>query len=211
MENVFCDGYSLITSQKTNEQLTAKLRHLLKFNYINSKFKNSNFSNSNFNKNDYLITVKLKVITSYYLLVTKLNNKFYSVFIDMSDVSKVYSVKFRFSEELYEKDTLMTGDFYLNDRNLWCFYIDNINLNNVIFTERLVFIYDLLKKDYYYDDYLNVCHLEIKPFFLHEHLTKKSSVSIDGFIYTPLDCRKPRIFISLSKSQSLQKYPLKIK
>jgi hypothetical protein len=171
-------------------QLILKLKDILEYGYLEQK--TLTVQNPPDDQH-YLITVKLPVSSSFYLFVTIIDNIYLSVFINKSNHSEIYSVKFRFSEEIYQKNTLFEGDLYLNNRNTWSFYINNISTRTMDFGERLLLINSIIKTKYTWDIMMNVCHLEIKPFFLKEQLDKKSSVKILGYIYTPLITTRPRL------------------
>lgn len=190
MDVQFCDHMSLKIDFNIKRQLILKLKDILEYGYLEQK--TLTVQNPPDDQH-YLITVKLPVSSSFYLFVTIIDNIYLSVFINKSNHSEIYSVKFRFSEEIYQKNTLFEGDLYLNNRNTWSFYINNISTRTMDFGERLLLINSIIKTKYTWDIMMNVCHLEIKPFFLKEQLDKKSSVKILGYIYTPLITTRPRL------------------
>lgn len=138
-----------------------------------------------YEKNDIVELDDIKNITSNYLLgfnvknsikcqlfLIKINNINYSIF--MID-NKLYHVKFRFHEDLYN-GTLFEGELVKNDKNCWVFYMSDLIYNagsyvyNHPFKNRLNFIATILKNLYTYDLYFNPCHLQLKSYFIFNHM-----------------------------------------
>jgi hypothetical protein len=118
----------------------------------------------------------------YYFLLTKKENFYYSVFIPQSTLGCAISCKFRFDEELY-LDTLFTGEFFRNSKDTWSFYIEDIiahkgtHTQKLLLADRIQLVYSILKNNYIWDEYMNVCHLELKPYFLAAQLLKDSDTT----------------------------------
>ncbi len=69
----------------------------------------------------------------YMLYLTKVDNINCAIFIDKKlkdgyTYPKMHCVKYRFSEELYEKDTIFTGELVRDNERRWFFLIDNLLL-----------------------------------------------------------------------------------
>ncbi len=123
---------------------------------------------------DYLITTKFN--KTFLLNLVIIDNKKYTFFIDLETNNYIYC-KFRFKDEYYQNNgTLFKGEFYKNN-DKWIFYISTIliksgeKMDNILFSQKLEIIYNILKNDYIYDEYLNICSLEIKPYFLSEYIS----------------------------------------
>lgn len=138
-----------------------------------------------YEKNDFVELDDIKNITSNYLLsfnlqnsikcqllLLKINNINYCLFIINN---KYYHVKFRFNEELYN-GTLFEGELVKNDKNCWVFYMSDLiyisgsYIYNDPLKNRLKTIAYVLKDLYTYDLYFNPCHLQLKTFFLFNHI-----------------------------------------
>ena len=130
----------------------------------------------------HLVTVETNGIPfSLYLISVK--GKKYCIMYD-EKLKQCISVKFRFDSELY-KGTVFKGDLRKNQHNQWFFYIHDISyLKGEIcmkpLSERLCLIYDILKNQYKWDEYMNVCQIKIRSYFLYEHLEK---VEKDNIVY----------------------------
>ena len=193
MDVQFCDHMSIKIDFNIKRQLILKLKSILEYGHLDQRSTLTSSSPPDDQQSEYLITVKLPVSSSFYLLVTIIDAVPLTVFINKSNHSEMYSVKFRFDKEIYQKDTLFEGDLYLNNRNTWSFYISDISARTMDFGERLLLINSIIKTKYTWDIMMNVCHLEIKPFFLKEQLDKKSSVKILGYIWCPLNTTRPKL------------------
>jgi hypothetical protein len=124
----------------------------------------------------YLITINKKNKYSFLLFLTRFNNKNYSIFIyNFNGSLQFYSVKFSFHNELYN-GTLMKGELIKNQKDCWIYYIsDLIYYKNDYryeynLSHKLDILSKLLKSEYVFDDFMNVCHLQIKSYFLFNHL-----------------------------------------
>lgn len=121
---------------------------------------------------NYLLSFNTKNSIKCKFLLLKVNNINYCLFIIDN---KYYHVKFRFSEELYN-GTLFEGELVKNDKKCWVFYMTDIiymsgsYIYNKSFKYRLKSISYILKDLYTYDLYFNVCHLQLKSYFLFNHM-----------------------------------------
>lgn len=138
-----------------------------------------------YQKNDVVELDDIQNITSNYLLgfdvknsikcklfLVKINNINYSVFLINNHM---FHVKFRFHEDLFN-GTLFEGELIKNDKKCWVFYMSDIiymsgsYIYNKPFKHRLNTIAFVLKDLYTYDLYFNVCHLQLKSYFLFNHM-----------------------------------------
>jgi hypothetical protein len=125
----------------------------------------------------YFLTIFNKNKHNFLLFLLKINNINYNIFIHTNKNNQLdfYLVKFRFSEELY-KGTLFNGELVQNNKKCWFYFITDLLYNNQEYTQQYPFskklqiISTILKEKYEYDEYMNVCHLKIKSFFLYNNL-----------------------------------------
>lgn len=126
----------------------------------------------------FLISIELENSYKCIICLVTCKNKKYSLLLCNN---KIYTISMRFDDDLY-KGTILSGEIVKNTKNCWIFYMDDIfyyknqyyqqqNLSKKIMTMN-----DILKNDYIYDDILNNFHIQIKTFFIFNHLNfiKKS-------------------------------------
>lgn len=109
------------------------------------------------------------------LYLISIKGKKYCIMYDERTKQKL-SIKLRFNAELYQ-GTVFTGDLRKNTNHQWFYYIHDIRyyrgeicMNTL--SNRLVLIYDILKNQYKWDEYMNVCQIKIRSYFLYEHVEK---------------------------------------
>lgn len=143
----------------------------------------------------------------YLLYIIELNHKKYCLFCDLNqDNIEFIMVKFRFNEELY-KGTIFLGEFMKDENNKSIFYIQNIyyykgQLYNEFHKKKLNLIYNILTKEYLYDNFMNVCQLSIKPYFLYSHLKNVNNISkIKTLYFIPDNPEYPVLEYNLDKKQ----------
>lgn len=124
----------------------------------------------------------------YLLYLTELNCKKYCVFCDLNqDQIQYIMIKFRFDSKLY-KGTLFLGEFMYDENKKSVFYIKDIfcykgkTVQNKL-SERLSMIYEILRTEYLYDDYMNVSQLRLKSYFLYSNLKKVKDVNKAKILY----------------------------
>lgn len=137
----------------------------------------------------HLLTISMNK-TKYILFLTTIKNRQYCLFINQEKKHYFYC-KFRFDIELFS-GTLFIGEFFKNDKDSWSFFIEDIHYHsgntqeNVPFSERLELIYNTLKTRYTWDEMMNICHLEIKPYFMYYYLEKiKDCTYLDELYFIP--------------------------
>jgi len=156
----------------------------LSYNEINeiNYLLDNNFS---YRSNNLYELDDIKNITSNYLLsfnvinsikvklfLIRINNSNYCIFIINNTY---YHVKFRFDDNLYN-GTLFEGELVKNNKNCWVFYISDIiysegqYIYNYKIKDRLKKISYLLKDKYTFDLYFNSCHIQLKSYFLFNHI-----------------------------------------
>lgn len=130
----------------------------------------------------------------YMLYLTKVDNINCALFIDKKlkdgyTYPKMHCVKYRFSEELYEKDTIFTGELVRDNERRWFFLIDNLLLykgmktNEKNILSRFELIYNIMDNDYTTDKYLEICPLYVKKLFLYKDIKKMVEEFIPNLSY----------------------------
>ena len=145
----------------------------------------------------------------YMLYLTKVDNINCALFIDKKlkdgyTYPKMHCVKYRFSEELYEKDTIFTGELVRDNERRWFFLIDNILLykgmktNEKNILSRFELIYNIMDNDYTTDKYLEICPLYVKKLFLYKDVKKM----VEDFIPNLSYMCKGIVFYTLNNKHS---------
>ena len=95
----------------------------------------------------------------YMLYLTKIDDINCALFIDKKlkdgyTYPKIHCVKYRFNDELYEKDTIFTGELIRDNERRWFFLIDNILLYKGMSTSeknilsKYELIYNIMNQEY---------------------------------------------------------------
>lgn len=171
MEN-FCNKKSIILNNDIKNIIHNQLLHNYQYEQVNiEKLTNINNITSN-----YLLTIEKQNKYDFLLFLTTIKNNKYSVFIvNYNNQLYFYSVKFRFNHDLYT-GTLFKGELAKNDKNCWIYFISNIiyyknkYVYNTKLSNKIKIIANILKNEYLFDDYMNACHLQIKSYFLFNHI-----------------------------------------
>ena len=130
----------------------------------------------------------------YMLYLTKIDNINCALFIDKKlkdgyTYPKIHCVKYRFSDELYEKDTIFTGELVRDNERRWFFLIDNLLLykgmktNEKNILSKFELINKIMENDYTPDKYLEICPLYIKKLFLYKDIKKMVNDFIPNLSY----------------------------
>lgn len=193
----FCDSKVLVPDQKL-------------YNLIFKKFSNINLYNQNIKKctdlneidETYLVTEKIDEGKEYFLFLTNVNRNTYSVILNTDDFNtyNMYIIHLRFDIELYKQNTLFKGTLAYNTKSCWMFYItDILNMGkrniNINLKEKINLISDILKNGYVYDDFMNVFYIQLKPFYLLNHLD--SLEENKTLMFYPNDTRKSILILKI--------------
>lgn len=130
----------------------------------------------------------------YMLYLTRIDNINCALFIDKKlkdgyTYPKIHCVKYRFSDELYEKDTIFTGELVRDNERRWFFLIDNLLLykgmktNEKNILSKFELINKIMENDYTPDKYLEICPLYIKKLFLYKDIKKMVNEFIPNLSY----------------------------
>ena len=125
---------------------------------------------------DYLITINKKNKFPFMLFLTRIQNKNYSIFIyNNKGQLHFYSVKFAFSNDLYN-GTLFTGELVKNKKGCWIYYLNDLvyykneyYMNDKL-SNKIKLLAEIMKSEYEFDEFMNVCHIQIRSYFLFNHL-----------------------------------------
>ena len=121
------------------------------------------------NGNTYLLyLIQIDGINCCFYIDRKLKNGY--------SYPKIHCVKYRFDNELFEKETIFNGELIRDNNRDWFFIINDILIHkgestkdkNVI--SRFNLINNILTNDYCADSELEVCPLQIKRLFLYKDI-----------------------------------------
>ena len=149
------------------------------------------YNNNDLHKNQYLLTFKTNG-ANFLLFLTTIYGKQYSFFIHYDNLQniQIYNVKLRFNYELYY-DTIIDGELLLDNKMNWVFMLNNIlylkgeNMNRYLMGQKINILSDILRKQYKFDDFLNHCHLQLRSYFLFNHLEMLSNTHNNQLLLIP--------------------------
>lgn len=150
------------------------------FNILNQHFKFDKKQPVELDLNEltpeYMVTIERKNIHNFLLFLVKIDGKNYNIFIKNINGKLIfYSVKFCFDDKLY-RGTLFNGSLVKNKHGFWLYYINDLlylqdkYIQRYKMTQKLNIITEILKTGYVYDDFLNVCHIQLDSFFLFNNV-----------------------------------------
>jgi len=223
----FCNKIAInLLSDKTKKSIVDKFND--KYN-ISITDKNCYILNSktinNIIKNSHLVSTKT-IGTNYYLYLTKLNNINYCLFIDKKISSghkypRIISVKYRFSEDLFNTDTLFQGELVRYNNTKWLFIINDLIVyknnrltQNII--ERIDITNDILLNHYKKDSIIEICPLQIKKYFKPNNLSylineflPKLNYKCNGIYFTPLNIKYSKLLFLIKDNEIAKNSNLK--
>lgn len=192
----FCDKQcSNINDNKVKAQI---IQHLESKYTIQSVSRDYNIINPNTLR---IISFHQHIITPYsngnpYLLyLTKIDGINCCIYIDKKlkdgyTFPKMHCVKYRFNDDIFEKDTILGGELVKDNERRWFFLIDNILLykgmntseKNII--SKFELIHNIMNNEYQQDKYLEICPLQVKKLFLYKDVRKMVNEFIPNLSYT---------------------------
>lgn len=134
------------------------------------------------NGNTYLLyLIQIDGINCCFYIDRKLKNGY--------SYPKIHCVKYRFDDELFEKETIFNGELIRDNNRDWFFIINDILIykgestkeKNVI--SRFNLINTILTKEYSVDSELEVCPLQIKRLFLYKDINDMINNFIPNLSY----------------------------
>ena len=130
----------------------------------------------------------------YLLYLTKIDGINCCIYIDKKlkdgyTFPKMHCVKYRFNDDIFEKDTILSGELVKDNERRWFFLIDNILLykgmstadKNII--SKFELIHNIMNNEYHADKYLEICPLQIKKLFLYKDVRKMVNEFIPNLSY----------------------------
>jgi hypothetical protein len=149
----------------------------------------------------------------YMLYLTKIDGINCTIFIDKKlkdgyTYPKMHCVKYRFSDDLFNGETIFTGELVRDNERRWFFLIDNILLYKGLLTNeknvlsRFELIHNILANEYTPDKYLEICPISVKKLFLYKDIKKMVTEFIPNLSYV---C-KGIIFYTLNNKHSNYAY-----
>ena len=210
----FCDNQcSNVNDNKFKAQVIQNLDSKYKIQVVTRDY---NILNPNILRNVSYHQHILSTYTNgnpYMLYLTKIDGINCSLFIDKKlkdgyTYPKMHCVKYRFTDELFDKDTIFTGELVRDNERRWFFLIDNILLYKGMSTSeknilsKYELIYNIMNQEYKNDKYLEICPLQVKKLFLYKDIKKLVSEFIPNLSYM---C-KGIIFYTLNNKHSNYAY-----
>ena len=167
----FCEKKFLKLDRNTSDRV---------FDILNNHFGFDKKQTSELNLNelttDYMVTIEKENTHNFQLFLIEINGKKYNIFIKkINGRLAFYSVKFCFDNNLY-RGTLFNGSMVKNKHGFWLYYINDIlylqdkYIQKYNMSKKLEIISDVLKNGYVYDDFLNVCHIQMDSYFLFNNI-----------------------------------------
>lgn len=130
----------------------------------------------------------------YLLYLTKIDGINCCFYIDKKlkdgyTFPKMHCVKYRFNNDLFENETIFSGELVKDNERRWIFLIDNILLykgmqtseKNII--SKFELIHNILNNEYQLDKYLEICPLQVKKLFLYKDVRKMVTEFIPNLSY----------------------------
>jgi hypothetical protein len=210
----FCDNQcSNVNDNKFKAQVIQNLDSKYKIQVVTRDY---NILNPNILRNVSYHQHILSTYTNgnpYMLYLTKIDGINCALFIDKKlkdgyTYPKMHCVKYRFTDELFDKDTIFTGELVRDNERRWFFLIDNILLYKGMSTSeknilsKYELIYNIMNQEYKNDKYLEICPLQVKKLFLYKDIKKLVTEFIPNLSYM---C-KGIIFYTLNNKHSNYAY-----
>ena len=201
----FCDKKASSLDNNTLREICKQLKFKYTYNLEKQRFEILTDVNiHSLKENPHLVSFKLKG-HNFLLFLTTIKGKKYCLFIEKKNDNniKIYSVKFRFDIDLYN-GTLFEGILTVNSKQCWIYFINDIycmngdRINKIPFSKRLENISNILKMKYKYNDFMNVCHIQMQSFFLYHHLEMIKKDSDKQIIFHP-ECGTHKFIYYMNK------------
>jgi hypothetical protein len=131
----------------------------------------------------------------YLLLLTRIDGINCCIYIDRKlkdgyTYPKMHCVRYNFQEELFENETVFSGELVKDTERRWIFLLDNILLyKGMTTTEKNVIgryelIHSIMANEYTHDTFLEICPLQVKRLFLYRDVEKMVREFIPNLSYT---------------------------
>ena len=192
----FCDKQcSNVNDNKVKAQIVKHLEAQYDIPIISRDFTVINPNNLRIVSYHQHVLTPLTNGNPYLLLLTQIDGINCCIYIDRKlkdgyTYPKMHCVKYNFHDELFEKETVLTGELVKDTERRWFFLIDGILLykgmptteKNVI--ARYELIHSIMANEYTQDRFLEICSLQVKRLFLYRDVEKMVSDFIPNLSYT---------------------------
>lgn len=130
---------------------------------------------------------------------------------------KIHCVKYRFANELFEKETVFSGELIRDNDRKWFFILSDILVykgqdtksKNIL--SKYEMMYDILKDEYTPDIHMEVCPLQIKKLFTYdkidtmvEDFIPNLSYVCKGLVFNTLDSKFNNYALILPRDKQIQ-------
>lgn len=170
----FCNKKATLLNEMSQEY--KDIKHCLLNNFRFREQNKTEILDLNAINQNFLVSINNKNKHSMLLFLIRINGWEYSILIDDTKNNLIlYSVKFRFHHSLYT-GTLFTTEMVKNEKKCWVLYISDLIYHKDHFfadrnlSEKIATIADILKTQYVFDTFMNVCHIQLKGYFLINQL-----------------------------------------
>lgn len=130
---------------------------------------------------------------------------------------KIHCVKYRFDNELFEKETIFSGELIRDNDRKWFFVIADILVHNGEDTKsknilsKYELIYDILKNNYTPDIHMEICPLQVKKLFRYDQVDTmindfipNLSYVCKGIVFNTLDTKFTNYALILPREKQLE-------
>jgi len=192
----FCDKQcSNINDNKVKAQIVKHLEAQYGIPIISRDFTIINPNNLRIVSFHQHILTPLTNGNPYLLFLTRIDGINCCIYIDRKlkdgyTYPKMHCVKYNFNEELFEKETVLTGELVKDAERRWIFLLDGILLYKGLNTTekniiaRYELIHSLMANEYTRDAFLEICPLQVKRLFLYRDVEKMVNDFIPNLSYT---------------------------
>ena len=130
---------------------------------------------------------------------------------------KIHCVKYRFANELFEKETVFSGELIRDNDRKWFFILSDILVykgqdtksKNIL--SKYEMMYDILKDEYTPDIHMEVCPLQIKKLFTYDQIDTmvedfipNLSYVCKGLVFNTLDSKFNNYALILPRDKQIQ-------
>ncbi len=178
-----------------SEELQENIMHKFSFYYTEPR-QIERLSNMSVLEQPHLVCEPTQ--KNYFLFLTNYMGNKYCIIIDLED-NRCYYARFRFDKDLFT-DTLFQGEFITTKHNKWIFRINDLlalkgqQLNATDLSERLQRAKQIINEQYTWDEYMNSCQIDIKPYFTYDFLEElenpKELWFVPQHLFDPIYCVK---------------------
>lgn len=192
----FCDKQcSNINDNKVKAQIVKHLEAQYSIPIISRDFNVINPNNLRIISFHQHILTPLTNGNPYLLFITRIDGINCCIYIDRKlkdgyTYPKMHCVKYNFNEELFEKETVLTGELVKDSERRWIFLLDGILLYKGLLTTekniiaRYELIHSLMANEYTQDAFIEICPLQVKRLFLYRDVEKMVNDFIPNLSYT---------------------------